>query len=128
MLVAATVFAVSAALFHVVAFVLESVLWMRPAVFRRFGIVSQDEANTLKTMAYNQGFYNLALGLGVLVGVVMLWQTGNTFIAGKAVIVFGTAGMSSAGLVLASSGPSYLRSACAQFFPSALALGLTLAT
>jgi putative membrane protein len=126
MLIAAIIVASVAALFHVVVFFLESVLWTRPAVYGRFGITSQNEANTIRTMAYNQGFYNLALAIGVAVGVVLLTQTGDVFVAGKALVIFGTACMSIAGIVLASSGRAYLRSATLQFVPAAVALVLTI--
>jgi len=125
MLIAAQIVATIAALLHVVFFVFESVLWMRPSVYGRFGIGSREEAATIRSMAYNQGFYNLALAIGVLVGVVLLAQSGSPFVAGKTAVIFGTACMSIAGVVLASTGPSYRRSAALQFFPAIVALVLT---
>jgi putative membrane protein len=125
-LIAAIVVAVLAVLFHVMAFVFESLLWTRPEVFARFGIGSAEEAETIKVMAYNQGFYNLALAVGVTVGLVLLTRSGDAFVAGKAIAIFGTACMTVAGVVLASSGRSYLRSASIQFGLSALALILVI--
>ena len=125
MLIAAQIVAAVAALLHVIFFVFESVLWMRPAVYGRFGIASRDEAATIRPMAYNQGFYNLALAIGVLVGAMLLTQSGSAFTAGKTAVIFGTACMSIAGVVLASTGPSYRRSAALQFFPAVVALVLT---
>jgi putative membrane protein len=127
-LIAATVFGILAVLFHVMAFVLESVLWTRPAVFARFGIASAAEAETIRPMAYNQGFYNLALAIGVAVGLVLLSQDGDALIVGKTLVAFGTACMAVAGLVLASTGSKYLRSAVPQFVPAALTLALVLAS
>jgi len=127
MVAAALVFAGFAVLFHVAAFVLESLLWTRPAVYGRFAVGTQQEADILRPMAYNQGFYNLSLALGVIVGAVLLTRTGDAFAAGKALMIFGTASMSVAGLVLASSGRSYLKSASLQFFPAVIALLLTIA-
>ena len=127
MLIAAQIVATIAALLHVVFFVFESVLWMRPSVYGRFGIASHEDAATIRSMAYNQGFYNLALAAGVLVGVVLLAQSGSAFTAGKTAVIFGTACMSIAGIVLASTGRSYRRAASLQFFPAALALVLTIA-
>jgi putative membrane protein len=126
-LIAAIVVAVLAVLFHAMAFVFESVLWTRPEVFARFGIGSAEEAETIKVMAYNQGFYNLALAVGVTVGLVLLTRSGDAFVAGKAIAIFGTACMTVAGVALASSGRSYLRSASIQFGLSALALILIIA-
>lgn len=130
MLVAAQIVAALAALLHVVFFVFESVLWTRPRVFGRFGIASQADANTIRPMAYNQGFYNLALAVGVIVGIVLLGQGGHggdegTFVAGKALVIFGTGCMTVAGLVLASTGKSYWRAAAVQLVPAAVALILT---
>jgi putative membrane protein len=122
-LIAAQVLAVLAAVLHVVFFLFESVLWMRPAVFGRFGIAGEAQAATIRPMAYNQGFYNLALAVGVLVGVVLLHTGAPT--AGRTAIVFGTACMALAGVVLATTGPSYRKAAAVQFVPAALALLFT---
>jgi putative membrane protein len=127
MLIAAQIVAVLAAVLHVVFFVLESVLWSRPEVYRRFGIGSQEQADTIRSMAYNQGFYNLALAIGVLVGVVLAGQDGDQGLIGRTLIIFGTACMALAGVVLASTGPAYRRAAAIQFVPAALALVLTAA-
>lgn len=66
---AGSTFAVLAAAVHVYAFYLESVAWGAPKTNAVFG-VSRGEAETLRLMAFNQGFYNLFLALGVLAGVV----------------------------------------------------------
>ena len=128
MLIAAQIFAVLAAVLHIVFFVFESVLWSRPAIYGRFGIASQEQADTIRPMAYNQGFYNLALALGVLVGVVLAGMDGDQSVIGRTLIIFGTAGMAFAGVILASTGPSYRRAAAIQFIPAALALVLTAAS
>lgn len=122
MLVAALVFAALAAVLHVVFFVFESVLWSRPAVYARFGVSTRDDAATIRPMAFNQGFYNLALALGVLVGVVLVAGSPDAFVAGKTLIVFGTGCMVVAGLVLASTGRKYWRAAAIQFVPAVVAL------
>ena len=72
LLVIAIVAAALAALLHIYIFVMESVLWMRPATWKRFGIRSQDDAGTIRPMALNQGFYNLFLAVGVIVGFFLL--------------------------------------------------------
>ena len=127
MLIAAQIFAVLAAGLHVVFFVFESVLWSRPAVYGRFGIRSQEQADTIRPMAYNQGFYNLALAIGVFVGVVLAGMDGDQLVVGKTLIIFGTACMAFAGVILASTGASYRRAAAIQFVPAALALILAAA-
>ena len=128
MLIAAQIFAVLAAALHVVFFAFESVLWSNPAVYRRFGIASQEQADTIRPMAYNQGFYNLALAVGVLVGVVLAGMDGDQVVIGKTLIIFGTGCMAVAGVVLASTGSAYRRAAAIQFVPAALALILTVAS
>jgi len=128
MLIAAQIFAVLAAVLHVVFFIFESVLWSKPAVYRRFGIASQEQADTIGAMAYNQGFYNLALAIGVLVGVVLAGLDGDQVVIGKTLMIFGTGCMAVAGAVLASTGRNYLRAAAIQFVPAALALILTAAS
>ncbi len=127
MLIAATVVGILAVLFHLVAFTLESVLWTRPAVFGRFGVASAADAETIRPMAYNQGFYNLGLAVGVAVGLALLGSDGDSLIVGKTLVAFGAACMALAGLVLASTGRSYLRSAAPQFVLGALTLVLVLA-
>jgi putative membrane protein len=133
MLIAAQIVAGLAALLHIVFFLFESVFWSRPRVFGRFGIATQAEADTIRPMAYNQGFYNLALAVGVIVGIVLLGgagggadgAAGGAGVAGKAVMIFGTACMSLAGLVLASTGRHYRSAAAIQFVPAVVALILT---
>jgi putative membrane protein len=127
MLIAAQIFAVLAAVLHVAFFALESVLWSRPAIHGRFGITSQEEADTIRPMAYNQGFYNLALAIGVLVGVVLAGLDGDQVLIGRTLMVFGAGCMAVAGAVLASTGPAYRRAAAVQFLPAALTVVLTLA-
>ena len=61
LLIVAIVFAALAALLHVYIFVMESVLWTRPSIWKRFGLKSQEDAETIAPMALNQGFYNLFL-------------------------------------------------------------------
>jgi len=125
MLIAAQLVAGLAAVLHVVFFVFESLLWTRPAVYARFGIPSREQAETIRPMAYNQGFYNLALAVGVFVGIVMLGREGSAGVVGKTLVVFGLACMVVAGVVLATTGRRYWTAAAIQFVPAALALALT---
>lgn len=96
--VLALAFAIIAVLVHLVIFAFESVLWAKPSTWRKFGLKSQAEANLLEPMAFNQGFYNLFLALGVLVGLLLLgW--GNP-IAGKWVMLVSLSSMGLASIVL----------------------------
>ncbi|MCW2973200.1 MAG: hypothetical protein JWN72_1473 [Thermoleophilia bacterium] len=110
---------------HVLAFVLESVLWMRPRVFRRFGVSTEAEAACMRLLAFNQGFYNLALALLVTIGLVLMPSSGDTELVGKALICAGTGCMAIAGIVLAASGWRFWRAALLQFTPAAAALVCT---
>ena len=101
MLIAAQLVAGLAAVLHVVFFVFESLLWTRPEVYARFGIGSREQAETIRPMAFNQGFYNLALAVGLFVGIVMLGRDGAAGVVGKTLVIFATACMVVAGVVLA---------------------------
>jgi len=56
------------ALLHVVFFVLESILWTRPAGRRIFGL-TPELAQSTKSLALNQGLYNLFLAAGLIWGI-----------------------------------------------------------
>lgn len=120
--VLAQVFAIVAALLHLLFFVMESVLFTRPGVYRRFGLHSQQDAETVRPMAYNQGFYNLALALGIIVGVVLVHGAGDLPVAGRAVVVFACACIVLAAVVLISTGRRFLPAALVQGLPPLLAL------
>jgi len=111
-LVIGSVAAGLAAAIHVYIWVLESMLWMRESTRRTFGIRSEADAETLRAMAYNQGFYNLFLALGVVVGLVLLWA--GLEIAGVVVVLFACASMTLAALVLVSANRRMLRAALIQ--------------
>ena len=63
--------ALIAALLHVGFFYFESIVWSRPNVWARFHVASQADAEIIRPMALNQGFYNLFLGLGIVAGLVL---------------------------------------------------------
>ena len=111
--VAAVLF-VLAGLLHVAIFWMESVAWTRPTIWRRFGLTSQADADTTRPMAFNQGFYNLFLAVGTLVGVGLLSAHGNAHAAGVALVVMGAGSMVLAAAVLLSTGAKYLRPALTQ--------------
>ncbi len=113
----ATVFGALAALLHVYIFVMESVQWTQPRVWKRFGVADQAAAEITKPMAYNQGFYNLFLAIGATIGIVLFWAGGPDTVAdvaGRTLVLFTLGSMVAASLVLLSSGSRYLRPALIQ--------------
>jgi putative membrane protein len=116
----ALVLATLAALLHVLIFAFESLLWIQESTWRRFAVTSQEDAHTLRPMAFNQGFYNLFLAVGTGIGVACL-AAGEDKI-GWTLIVFGCASMLGAALVLVSTGSQYRRAAATQGVLPLLAL------
>ncbi|MBC7462208.1 MAG: DUF1304 domain-containing protein [Thermoleophilia bacterium] len=114
-----------AAAFHVLAFVLESVLWMHRSVYRRFGVAGDADAEAMRVMAFNQGFYNLALALVVIIGLVLMPSSGDAELVGKSLICAATGCMAIAGIALAASGRRHLMAATLQFTPAAAACVIT---
>lgn len=108
-----SVFILIAALIHLLIFFLESVLWSRPAVWKRFGLKTQEEADIVRPMAFNQGFYNVFLALGAGTGLVMLGSN-NWAQGGIALSIFAGVSMVLAATVLITSSPKLARSAAIQ--------------
>lgn len=113
----ATAFAAFAALLHVYIFVMESVQWTQPKIWRRFGVADQAAAETTRSLAYNQGFYNLFLAIGTVLGIVLFFAGGgdsDVRAAGLALVLFSLGSMVAAALVLLTTGVRYLRAALIQ--------------
>ena len=111
--VVGSVFALVAALIHLYIFFLESVLWSRPSTMRTFGVRDAKDAETLRGMAFNQGFYNVFLALGTGIGLVLL-GTGFSREGGIAIAMFALGSMLLAAVVLVASNPKMLRAALIQ--------------
>jgi putative membrane protein len=128
MVTAGLVFAGLAAALHAYIFVMESFLWTAPRTRATFG-TTPEEAETTKLLAYNQGFYNLFLGIFTVVGIVAV-ATGRTAV-GSALVFAGVGSMALAAVVLLLSSPDKARAAITQgTFPVLavvlLAVGLAL--
>jgi putative membrane protein len=108
-----------ASLLHVYVFWLETVTFRRPSSYKTFGVAESD-VETVAFSMYNQGFYNLFLGLGTLVGVVGSARGWNP--QGSTLLVFGCLFMIGAALVLVVARPAMLRAALVQGLLPALAL------
>jgi putative membrane protein len=130
-LILGAVFIAIAALIHLYIFFLESVVWTKPSTWKLFGLKSQAEAEIVKPMAYNQGFYNVFLGVGAGIGLILI-GSGTLAQAGFALALFAAGSMALAALVLITSSPRLARSAAIQgvapllgilFLALALAIG-----
>jgi putative membrane protein len=108
-----------AAVVHVAFFVLESFLFTKPAGRKVFGTTAAD-AETMKFLAYNQGFYNLFLAVGCAVGIGLVVSGRSE--AGRAMIAFACATMVGAAAVLGSGGRKYARGVVVQGGPALAAL------
>ena len=108
-----------ASLLHVYFFWLETVTFRRPSSYKTFGVAESD-VETVAFSMYNQGFYNLFLGLGTLVGVVGSARGWNP--QGSTLLVFGCLFMIGAALVLVIARPAMLRAAIVQGLLPTLAL------
>ena len=111
MVTAGLIFAALAALLHVYIFAMESLLWTAPRTRATFGN-TEEEAQTTKLLAFNQGFYNLFLAIVTAIGVIVI-LTGATAV-GAALVFAGVGSMLAAALVLLASSPDKARAAITQ--------------
>jgi len=112
--------ALLAALIHGWFFLMESVWFMRPRVWARFGLATQEQAAIVRSFAWNQGFYNLFLAIGVGVGLGLMAR-GNT-VAGEAVTLFACGSMAAAGIMLFLYNHRFLGAALIQAVPPIVAI------
>ena len=111
MIYAGLVFAGLAALLHVYIFVMESLTWTSARTRAAFG-TTEEEAQTTKLLAFNQGFYNLFLAIVTVVGVVI--GGFGYYDAAHALIFAGTGSMLAAAVVLFASARDKARAAIMQ--------------
>jgi putative membrane protein len=114
--------AVVAGAIHLWIFAMESVLFRRPAVHGMFEVAAE-HVPVVRLWAFHQGFYNLGLGVAVLTGVALL-HTGRP-VEGQTLILYATATMLAAALVLVAADPRRRRlpGLAAQALPALVALG-----
>ena len=108
---------------HAYFFLLESVWFMRPAVWSRFGLKSVEHAAIVRSFAFNQGFYNLFLAIGVLVGLSLVAT--NELAPGRAIVMFACGSMVAAGAVLVGHNRAFLRASLIQIVPPAITVLVT---
>ncbi|HEY3164823.1 MAG TPA: DUF1304 domain-containing protein [Candidatus Limnocylindrales bacterium] len=119
----AAAFALVAAAFHVLFFVLESVVFTQPPIAARFGLTSPEQIAAVRPMAFNQGFYNLFLAIGIVGGLVLV--ASGSVDAGRAIVLFASTCMVGAGLVLLATNRRFARSAAIQAGPPLIAIVLS---
>ena len=110
MIIAALVLAGLAAALHVYIFVMESLRWQAPSTLRTFGMTPELAAAT-KPLAFNQGFYNLFLAVGTVVGIALAPAHRSI---GLALVIFGVGSMLAAAVVLVASDRTKVRAAAVQ--------------
>jgi len=126
LVIAGTVFAAIAALIHVYIFVLESVQWSNEATRRVFGVRSAEDAELMRPLAFNQGFYNLFLALGTVTGLVLIAASGIPQ-AGFGIAIFALLSMVLAAVVLLSSNPKMARAGLLQGLAPLIGVALLIA-
>lgn len=112
--------ALIAALIHVAIFVMESLLFTQPSVRGRFHVGGAD-VQAVRPWAFNQGFYNLFLAIGTLVGLILLHKDGYGQ-AGQALVALACASMLGAALVLIGTDRRMARGALMQGLMPLIAL------
>ncbi len=128
MVTAGLIVAALAALLHVYIFVMESLTWTSPRTRAVFG-TTEEEAQTTKPLAFNQGFYNLFLAIVTVIGVAAVFS-GATAV-GVALVFAGVGSMLAAAVVLLAAASGKARAAVTQgLFPlvavALLVVGLAL--
>lgn len=108
---------------HAYFFLLESVWFRRPAVWGRFGLKSAEQAAIVRSFAFNQGFYNLFLAVGVLIGLLLIAT--SELAPGRAIVMFACGSMVAAGAVLVAHNRAFLRAALIQALPPAITVLVT---
>lgn len=102
------VFAAIAACIHVLFFYMESIAWMKPKVYKTFGVKDETDAEKFRLTYFNQGFYNLFLATGTFIGIYIS-QCHCYSIVGITLVIFCCASMFGASMVLLISKPTMLR-------------------
>lgn len=111
------IFFAIAAIVHFSFFILESILFQKPNGYKLFKLKESDH-EPVKIWALNQGFYNLFLALGMVVGLYFV-IIGRRESAG---VLVGFSGLSmiGAGIVLLFTSPNTRRGALLQILPPAI--------
>ena len=113
------IFLITAAVLHVIFYLIESFFWMNPKVYTNFGVLNEDNAKVIRVFTFNQGFYNLFLSIGAFLAFYF-WQVGDP--NAEIMIWYSCLFMIGAALVLLFSAPRSIVGALIQGLPPLLAL------
>lgn len=119
MLAIVQILAILAAIVHVYIFTLESVRFRAAAVHRGIFGVADTDVEAVRPWAFNQGFYNLFLGIGAFVGAILVRPEPA---AGWALILMGCGSMLAAAAVLVATDRRMIKAAASQGTIPALTL------
>lgn len=119
MLIVVQVLAALAGLVHAYIWVMESLRFADPKVHRGVFKVESGAVEAVRPWAFNQGWYNLFLAVGAIVGVALVRAEPA---AGWALIVFTCASMAGAAAVLVCTDRAMAPAALKQGLFPALAL------
>lgn len=111
MVIAGLVLAGIAALLHVFIFYLESIAWTSDRARATFG-TTPAEAEATKSLALNQGFYNLFLAISIALGIIV-FAAGSAAI-GLTLVFVGVGSMFAASVVLIATSPDKASAAIKQ--------------
>ena len=92
------IFALVAAVLHLLVFLWEALLIERPAVYQGVFAIKAADVPAIRLWAFGVGFYNLFLALGMITGVIA-WIAGNEQV-GRTLVVYLTLFMFLSGIVL----------------------------
>jgi putative membrane protein len=95
----------------VLIFCMESLWWTTPKVRARFRQLPE-QAQATRLFAFNQGFYNLFLAIGVFAGITLV-LAGHR-VSGLTLMIWSCLSMLGAAIVLVASAPQMRRGAVIQ--------------
>lgn len=120
MTTAMLIFAGLAAVLHALFFCVQSLWFIKKKLYRRFGIDNAEDAEKMRVIFFNQGFYNLFLAVGAGLGIALLM--GGDPVVGRTLLLFCCGSMLGAAIVLIISKPELMRAAAIQGTAPALAI------
>ena len=106
-------------LIHVLFFVMESIIWLEPAIYETFQVESLADAEVLEVYVKNQGYYNLFLAIGIFVALALAAKQPEI---STALITYISAFMVGAAIVLLFTIPAMITGVFIQGLPPLITL------